>query len=94
MDPATGTAVSQAAESDDDDDDVMWNVIGSPEAWESVLFGRVNFNTALRRYDLRYCSADGEQSIVMKDRLDLLADVLGLNPWQSTDQYQNQAVGQ
>lgn len=68
---------------DVDPDDTVWNVLGSPETWNAVLSGHTNLHMALRRYDLRYCSTDEDDTVVTETRLRLLADLLGLSTWLS-----------
>jgi protein-tyrosine sulfotransferase len=75
--------VGSDEDEDEDEDEVVWNVLGAPETWESVISGRLNLQTALRRYDLRYCSNDGEEPFITDTRLSLLASLLGLNARQS-----------
>jgi hypothetical protein len=77
------------APAETDDDDATWNILGSPEAWSAVLSGRTNLHTALRRSDLRYCSADEDGPFGAETRMGMLADLLGLSRWQ----YGSRAAG-
>jgi Sulfotransferase family len=71
-----------------DDDQTGWDVVGSGEAWQSVL-GGTNLGVVLRRCELRYCDL-GEAGPVAADmRIAMLADLLGL---QSTQQDAAQAT--
>lgn len=79
VDPSTGSVTPEDTTKGADADDVVWNVLGAPEAWEAVISGHVNLQTALRRYDLRYCSTDGEEPFMTDTRLSLLASLLGLS---------------
>jgi protein-tyrosine sulfotransferase len=69
----------------DDSDDVGWTILGSPETWQAVLSGRVNLQVALRRGDLRYGSAGDDHVLAFDSRVAMLADLLGLSPWQQAD---------
>ena len=66
----------QAQESSD------WDVIGTWEAWEKVIDGRVNLSAALRSCDLRYCD-NGEASPQAADtRIGIIGELLGLAGWR------------
>lgn len=77
---------------DTEQDDAEWTVLGSPETWNAVLSGRTNLHTAMRRFDLRYCSASDEEEkeeenieaapFEAETRIAMLADLLGLASWQ------------
>jgi hypothetical protein len=62
-----------------------WAILGSPEAWRAVLSGQVNLHVALRRCDLRYCSAGKDGPVSTQTRVAMLADLLGLSAWQPAD---------
>lgn len=79
VDPAAAT-ISQPASADDDDTE--WDVLGSAEAWQGVLLGRVNLSVALRRHDLRYCDTDATGHVTSAARIDMLTDFLGLASWK------------
>jgi hypothetical protein len=66
-------------------DDVKWTILGSPHTWQEVLSGQVNLHGALRRADLRYASTDEEGPLATESRVAMLADLLGLSPWQQRD---------
>jgi hypothetical protein len=86
VDLATRTVTREVAEPDDDDpDDVEWTILGSPETWQAVLSGQVNLHVALRRCDLRYGSAGNDRPLASDSRVAMLADLLGLSPWQQAD---------
>lgn len=63
-------------------DDTEWDILGSAEAWEGVLRGRVNLSVALRRHDLRYCDTGATGHVTSAARIDMLTDFLGLASWQ------------
>ncbi len=69
----------------DDPDDVEWTILGSPETWQAVLSGRANLHVALRHNDLRYGSAGDDHVLAFDSRVAMLADLLGLSPWQQGD---------
>lgn len=87
VDLAARTVIHEDAEPDDTDDpdDVEWTILGSPEAWQAVLCGQVNLHVALRRCDLRYGSAGDDSLLATESRVAMLADLLGLSPWQQAD---------
>ena len=66
-----------------DTDGAQWKVVGSPQAWEAVLSGRLNLHAALRSCDLRYCSEakDGEDPFAIDTRIAMLSELLGLSTW-------------
>ena len=66
---------------DDDADDAEWSILGSPQAWQSVLCGQVNLHAALRRCDLRYCTSGEDSPQATQTRVAMLADLLGLGSW-------------
>jgi protein-tyrosine sulfotransferase len=76
---------ADAGPADADPDDVGWTMLGSPEAWQAVLAGQVNLHVALRRSDLRYGSAGDDSPVAAESRVSMLADLLGLSPWQQAD---------
>jgi hypothetical protein len=69
----------------DGPDDVGWTILGSPQAWQAVLSGRVNLHFALRRGDLRYGSAGDDNVLAFDSRVAMLADLLGFSSWQQAD---------
>jgi hypothetical protein len=62
-------------------DDAAWSVLGTPETWQAVTGGRLNLHMALRRCDVRYCSAGAESPLLSQTRIAMLADLLGLSSW-------------
>jgi len=78
VDVVAGTVT---ATGEDEDDDAQWNILGSSRVWGEVLAGQTNLHAALRRCDLRYCSAGEDSSPVTQIRLAMLADLLGLSSW-------------
>jgi hypothetical protein len=66
-------------------DDVEWTILGSPESWHAVLSGQLNLHVALRRCDLRYGSVEEDSPLAIESRVAMLADLLGLSPWQQAD---------
>jgi Sulfotransferase family len=65
----------------DADDDTDWDVVGSAEAWTSVLTGRMNLGVALRRCELRYCDADEASRagpVAADIRIGMLAELIEL----------------
>jgi protein-tyrosine sulfotransferase len=73
--------VTVADDGDADPDDADWNILGSPETWDAVLSGRVNLHVALRRCDLRYCSAGEDVPFDADARIAMLVDLLGFSSW-------------
>jgi protein-tyrosine sulfotransferase len=86
VDLAARTVTREVAEPDEDGpDDVEWTILGSPETWQAVLSGQLNLHVALRRCDLRYGSAGDNRPLTSDSRVAMLADLLGLSPWQQAD---------
>jgi hypothetical protein len=79
--------VRAADDADADPDEAEWNILGSPETWDAVLSGRVNLHVALRRCDLRYCSAGEDGPFDTQTRVAMLTDLLGLSSWSSADSH-------
>jgi len=75
--------VRAADDADADPDDAEWNILGSPETWDAVLCGRVNLQVALRRFELRYCSAGEDGPFDTQTRVAMLTELLGLSSWSS-----------
>ena len=75
--------VMAADDANADPDEAEWNILGSPETWDAVLSGRVNLHVALRRCDLRYCSAGDDGPFDTQTRVAMLSDLLGLSSWSS-----------
>jgi hypothetical protein len=84
---APGEAESEATESEDAEPaDAEWTILGSPETWQAILSGQVNLHVAMRRNDLRYCSTGEEDGpLTGTTRVAMLADLLGLSPWEQAD---------
>jgi hypothetical protein len=72
----TVTFAGPAAQQDSD-----WDVVGSAEAWQQVLAGRLNLSVALRSCRLRYCDSDQALWPVSDQRIRLLAALLGIGGW-------------
>lgn len=72
----TVVLASRAAQQDSD-----WDILGSAEAWEQVITGKMNLSVALRASQLRYCDNDEPNPLASADRLGILADLLGLAGW-------------
>jgi len=72
----TVTFASRAAQDDSD-----WDIVGSADAWEQVISGRMNLSVAMRACQLRYC--DGEESgpVASEARLGIVASMLGITNW-------------
>ena len=73
------------SDADAEEDDFEWSILGSPEVWITVLSGRANLHSAMRRFDLRYCSASDEDQFDADTRVAMLAALLGLASWQPLD---------
>jgi hypothetical protein len=80
VDPGAYT-VTGAGDGGADPGDAEWNILGSPEVWDAVLSGRVNLHVALRRCDLRYCSAGEDGPFDADTRIAMLTELLGLSSW-------------
>jgi hypothetical protein len=66
--------------------DVEWTILGAPETWQATLSGQVNLHVAMRRNDLRYCcTAEEDGPLTSTTRVAMLADLLGLSPWEHAD---------
>ena len=79
----TVTAADDGGQADAaDPDDAEWNILGSPEAWDAVLSGRVNLHVALRRCELRYCAAGEGGPFDTETRIAMLTELLGLSSWR------------
>jgi hypothetical protein len=76
LDERTVSFVSRAAQDDSD-----WDIIGSADAWEQVLAGKLNLSVALRACQLRYCGGDGSGPLAADTRIRVLADLLVLTNW-------------
>lgn len=58
-----------------------WDIVGSAEAWEQVLAGRLNLSVALRACQLRYCDGDESGPLASDSRIGILAHLLALTNW-------------
>jgi hypothetical protein len=76
LDERTVSFVSRAAQEDSD-----WDIIGSADAWEQVLAGKLNLSVALRACQLRYCGGDESGPLAADTRIRLLADLMALTNW-------------
>jgi Sulfotransferase family len=72
----TVTFASSAAQEDSD-----WDVVGSDDAWEQVITGRLNLGVALRACQLRYCDSDGSGPVASDARIRTLAGLLAITRW-------------
>jgi Sulfotransferase family len=72
----TVTFASRAAQEKSD-----WDVIGSGDAWEQVIAGKVNLSVALRACQLRYCDGSDYDPVTADERIAILADLLALTRW-------------
>jgi hypothetical protein len=73
--------VTAAGDGDAGPGDAGWNILGSPETWDAVLSGRVNLHVAMRRCDLRYCSAGEDGPFDADTRIAMLVELLGFSSW-------------
>jgi Sulfotransferase family len=73
--------VTAADDGEADPDDAEWNILGSPDTWDAVLSGRVNLHVAMRRCDLRYCSAGEDGPFDADTRVAMLVELLGFSSW-------------
>ena len=78
LDERTVSFVSRAAQEDSD-----WDIIGSADAWEQVLAGRLNLSVALRTCQLRYCDGDESGPVAADARIHVLADLMALTNWRA-----------
>lgn len=74
---ATVTPARRDAQNDSD-----WDMIGSVDAWESVIDGKLNLSVALRSCRLRYCDNGTSTPLAADTRIGILAHLLGLVSWQ------------
>jgi sulfotransferase family protein len=74
---ATVTPTSREAQKDSD-----WDMIGSVDAWEGVLDGKLNLSVALRSCQLRYCDNGTTTPLAADTRIGILAHLLSLISWQ------------
>jgi hypothetical protein len=65
-----------------DGEDADWEVVGTVQAWQEVLTGRLNLSVALRRNELRYCDPGDSDPIASEARVEMLAAFLGLTSWE------------
>jgi hypothetical protein len=65
--------------SEDEAEESQWNVLGSPDAWRSVLNGDLNFYVALRRNEIRYCDSGDVGPFGAQVRTAMLVDLLGMS---------------
>lgn len=59
-----------------------WDMIGSVDAWENVIDGKVNLSVALRSCQLRYCDNGEATPLAADTRISILAHLLDLVSWQ------------
>jgi hypothetical protein len=58
-----------------------WDIIGSADTWEQLIYGRLNMSVALRRHQLRYLDTGEAGPVAADTRIGMLADLLGLTSW-------------
>jgi hypothetical protein len=58
--------------------DSAWDVVGSADAWEQVISGKLNLSVALRACQLRYCDGDEPGPTASETRIALLARLVAL----------------
>lgn len=58
-----------------------WDIVGSDDAWDQVITGKVNLSVALRACQLRYCDGDEGGPLATDARIGVLADLLALTRW-------------
>jgi Sulfotransferase family len=76
----SGDAVFSAGSAQENSD---WDIVGSTEAWNKVLSGKLNLSVALRSCELRYCeNAEIDTPVAADTRITILAELLGLANWQ------------
>lgn len=64
-----------------EDEAADWSIVGTVQAWEAILAGRLNMSVALRRNELRYCDLDENDISVTDARVAMFAELLGLTSW-------------
>ena len=84
--------VTAAGDGDAGPGDAGWNILGSPETWDAVLSGRLNLHVAMRRCDLRYCSAGEDGPFDADTRVAMLAGLLGFSSWAPPVRGRGQAI--
>jgi Sulfotransferase family len=89
VDPGAGTLIRDdrtgivgPASPGDDGEDEDWEVVGTAQAWQEVLTGRLNLSVALRRNELRYCDPGDSDPVATETRVEMLAALLGLTSWE------------
>jgi Sulfotransferase family len=61
--------------------DAQWSIVGTAQAWQEVLAGRLNLSVALRRGELRYADFGDTGALSADARIAMLAALLGLTCW-------------
>jgi hypothetical protein len=61
--------------------DSAWDIVGSGDAWEQVITGRVNVSVALRACQLRYCDDNESSPVASEARIAMLANLLAITSW-------------
>ncbi len=74
---ATVTPTGREAQENSD-----WDMIGSVDAWEHVMDGKVNISVALRSCQLRYCDNGQPPPLAADTRIGIIAHLLSLVSWQ------------
>ena len=71
------TSVGREAQEESD-----WDMVGTLDAWETVISQRVNFSVALRSCQLRYCDNGETAPLAADTRIGIVGELLGLASWQ------------
>jgi hypothetical protein len=58
-----------------------WDMVGSASVWQRVLSGELNFSTAMRSNQLRYCEESPSGTTITQNRLRILSKLLRLTTW-------------
>jgi hypothetical protein len=61
--------------------DSAWDIVGTDDAWEQVISGKLNLSVALRACQLRYCDGDESGPVASEARIALLARLMALTSW-------------
>jgi Sulfotransferase family len=80
------------APNDGQDEDAAWSLLASPETWQAIRAGRVNLATAMRRSEMRYCSAGEDSPALAQTRVAMFTDLLGLSSWRAAPEATGAAV--
>jgi hypothetical protein len=67
----TVTTTSRGAQESSD-----WDVVGSADAWQRILAGKLNLSVAFRACRLRYCDGEESSPLARDARIRILADLM------------------